>query len=91
MDCSGLPPRVVLEFPAATLTIYLFPFFRRQVELGVRSVGQRFTYETGHDLIEVTFRDDRHRTYLYTHASVGPANCEHMKDLARAGLRSHGP
>lgn len=40
-------------------------------------------YETGPDFIRVQF--SRGEIYLYTYASAGSANIEHMKRLAEAG------
>ena len=40
-------------------------------------------YEIGADFIRVQFRDGS--VYLYTYASAGPHNIEHMKKLAAAG------
>lgn len=40
-------------------------------------------YEIGHDFIRVRFSDGA--IYLYTYASAGSQNIEHMKQLARQG------
>lgn len=40
-------------------------------------------YECGPDFIRVQFGDGS--VYLYTYASAGQSNIEHMKQLARAG------
>jgi hypothetical protein len=40
-------------------------------------------YEIGHDFIRVQFSDGA--IYLYTYASAGSQNIEHMKQLARQG------
>lgn len=40
-------------------------------------------YELGDDSITVEFSDGS--VYLYTYASAGAANIEHMKDLAERG------
>lgn len=40
-------------------------------------------YEIGPDFIRVQFKTDE--TYLYTYASAGSQNIEHMKKLAAAG------
>ena len=40
-------------------------------------------YESGKDFIRVQFSDGA--VYLYTYASAGPSNIEHMKQLANIG------
>lgn len=40
-------------------------------------------YEEGIDFIRVQFSDGA--IYLYTYASAGPSNIEHMKNLATSG------
>ncbi len=40
-------------------------------------------FETGPDFIRVQFKDGA--VYLYTYASAGPQNIEHMKQLAERG------
>lgn len=40
-------------------------------------------YEIGSDFIRVQFSDGS--VYMYTYASAGSANIEHMKQLARSG------
>jgi hypothetical protein len=47
---------------------------------GDSSVAQ---YETGPDFMRVQFRDGS--IYLYTNASAGAPNIEHMKQLAAGG------
>jgi len=42
-----------------------------------------YAYEIGADFIRVQFEDGG--VYLYTYASAGSRNIEHMKNLARSG------
>lgn len=41
------------------------------------------SFEIGADRIAVRFKDGK--TYVYTYAKTGPANVDHMKNLASAG------
>ncbi len=42
-----------------------------------------YAYESGDDFIRTQFSDGS--VYLYTYASAGPQNIDHMKQLAAAG------